>query len=178
MHDIDRISGVETTRELPAIVTNGWAAAEALSLILVAIVFLPNGSYRSGGSVVHINALTAAFGDYGSLEFGLVVVVALLTILQRVRHWRKPRRSAWGFIVVYAGVLGELLPDSWSRNTISVLKGARYQSVDVKLQYGFWLNLALVAGILIISSVVLWREPRPARDVAHRRTNTSSNVAS
>lgn len=169
MHDLDERSAVETTVESTAVVKYGLVAVEVLSLIIVAVVFLPNGSYRSGNSVVYINALTPPFGDYGMAEVSIVGVVILLTIAARVMHLRVPRRSAWALLATYAGVFGWILPDSWTRNTIVVSKGLGSRVIGVKLEIGFWLDLSLVATLLIIAAIVLWNEPRPGHPAGYRR---------
>jgi len=151
---------VDETPRVVAAVKYGRPAVFGLSWILAAVVFLPNGSYSSGSSVVHLNALSSPFVDYGGYEVGVVVVVALLTVIVLLRGWRLPRQSAWGFVFGYAGVLGFILPDLWTRNAISVLNNLKYHDFSVKLQYGFWLNLSLIATLLIISSVVLLNESR------------------
>jgi hypothetical protein len=176
MQDLDRASAVGTEVRLSAVVKYGGIAVVGLSLILVAVVFLPNGSYWSDNSVVHINALSSPFDDYGGTEVGVVIVVALLTFLTWVRHWRGVRKSVWGAVFVCAGLLGTLLPDLWTRNTISISKGVGHQVIGVKLQYGFWLNLSLVATLFIISSVVLWNEPRPNRQAGYSNAKTPRNI--
>ena len=163
MHDLDRASTVGVEVRQSAVVRYGRSAVIALALILVAVDFLPNGSYQSGGSIVRINAMSSPFVDYGGTEIGVVIVVAFLALLAWASHWRGVPWSAWGSVAVVAGLLGTLLPDLWTRNTISVLKGLGHQVLSVKLQYGFWLNLSLVLTILLVSSFVLWNEPRLIR---------------
>ena len=113
-----------------------------------------------GRSVMRINALSSPFSDYGVVEIGVVIIVILLTLLTRDEQWRGGRTSAWGSVFFCAGLLGALLPDLWMRNTISVSHGVEHQIIAVTLQYGFWINLSLVVTLLIISSIVLWNEPR------------------
>ncbi len=177
MQGLDRVSAVGTEVRLSAVVRYGRIAVVTLGLILVAVDFLPNGSYWTGGSVVHINALSSPFGDYGVTEVCIVAVVAVLTFLTWAWHRRRARKSAWGSVFVCAGLLGILLPDLWTRNTISVSKGAGYHVIGVKLQYGFWLNLSLVAILFIISSAVLWNEPRTSRQAGYPSADAPSNIS-
>jgi di/tricarboxylate transporter len=177
MQDLDRDHAVGVEMRLSAVVKYGRIAVVALGFILVAVVFLPNGSYWSGSSVAHINALSSPFVDYGGTEIGVVVVVAFLALIVWARRWRTVRTSAWGSVFVCAGLLGTLLPDSWTRNTISVSKGVRHQVIGVRLQYGFWLNLSLVATLFVISSIVLWNETRLGSQTSLRRIDIPSKIS-
>ncbi len=177
MHHVNQPSPVGTELRPFALVTYGRIAIVALGLTLGTIVFLPNGSYISGRSVVRINALSSPFSDYGVVEISVVVVVVLLTLLTWARQSRGGRISAWGSVFVCAGLLGILLPDMWQRNIISVPQGVGYKDIAVKLQYGFWMNLTLVATVLVISSIVLWNELPLNRQTRHRYTDTPNYIS-
>ncbi len=155
----------------------GRIAIVALGLTLSTIVFLPNGSYIWGRSVVRINALSSPFSDYGIVEVSVVVVMVMLTLLTWARQSRGGRISAWGSVYVCAGLLGILLPDMWQRNIISLPQGGGYKDIAVKLQYGFWMNLTLVATALVISSIVLWNEPRPDHPIRHRYIGVPNHIS-
>ena len=177
MDHLNQDSAFGTELRPSAVVKYGRIAVVTLGLTLGAVTFLPNGSYMSGRSVMRINALSSPFSDYGVVEIGIVVVVILLTLLTWARQWREVRKSAWGSVFICAGLLGTLLPDLWRHNTISVSQGVGHQFVAVTLQYGFWINLSLVVTLLIISSIVLWNEPRPNRQAGYRNTDAPNYIS-
>ncbi len=155
----------------------GQIAMVTLDLVLGAVTFLPNGSYISGRSVTRINALSSPFSDYGVVEIGIVIIVILLTLLTRDKQWRGGRTSTWGSVFVCAGLLGTLLPDLWMPNTISVSPGAEHHIITVTLQYGFWINLSLVVTLSLISSIVLWNEPRSNPQTGFQGIDASNCVS-
>jgi hypothetical protein len=137
----------------------GHSVTISLVVVLAASVFLPNGSYRSGGAVVSINALAAPFKDYGSSELGVgVIAVLIFGVLLFTR--RRPQRSEYGTVLVYAGILGLILPDLWLRNSMTVTEGTRSRTVDVTFEYGYWINFSIVVVLLSVSSFFLWNERR------------------
>lgn len=138
-------------------VNYGRAVTISLIVVLAASVFLPNGSYRLGGAVVSINALAAPFKDYGTSELGVgVIAVLIIGVLWFTR--RRHQKSEYGTMFAYAGILGLILPDLWLRNTMTVTDGTRSRTVDVKFEYGYWLNISIVVVLLAVSSFVLWNE--------------------
>lgn len=160
MQHLEPTSDFDITSKSSGVVKYGWTAIGVMELILIAVIFLPNGAYVLGRSSININSLSSPFVDYGSVEVTVATVAVALLILARVRHWKEARRSAWVLVLTFAGVLGSLLPDAWSRNTLSILKGDVRETVGIHLQYGFWLNLALVAAILTLSMKMLCSTPR------------------
>jgi hypothetical protein len=71
----------------------------------------------------------------------------------------KPPRFPGRFtVVVYAGILGLILPDLWLRNTTTVTTGAHARTFGVGFEYGFWANLALVLALLTVSSLLTLQE--------------------
>ncbi len=139
--------------------TYGRALTLCAILLLAASVFLPNGSYKGAGGLVSINALSAPFFDYGITELGVGVVAVLSVAAVWVRR-RRPHQSALGTFIVFAGVLGLLLPDLWLRTTLTLTAGATSRTVPVTLALGFWLNLSTVLVIVLISSVAMLSQPR------------------
>ena len=142
----------------------------------MAVVFLPNGAYASGRSTIHVNALSSPFSDYGFSEVVLTALMFALPTLERVRRRRGLGPSPWALVFVVAGVLGSLLPDSWLQNTISIVRDGTRETIAVQLQYGYWLNLALVAAILAISVALLWRDPHVTRRASLQRSGQSAAV--
>lgn len=177
MHHVNRASPVGTEFRPSAVVKYGRIAIITLGLTLGVVTFLPNGSYMSGRSVMRINALSSPFSDYGVVEISIVVVVILLTLLTWARQWREVRKSAWGSVFICAGLLGTLLPDLWRRNTVFVSQDVGHQAIAVTLQYGFWINLSLVVTLLIISSIVLWNEPRLNRQARYGNTDAPNYIS-
>jgi len=138
-------------------VNYGRALTLGLSVALALGVFLPNGSYRIGRDVVLLNALSAPFNDYGSSELGVGVIVLLVMGALWATRWR-PKQSELGTVIAYAGILGLILPDLWLRNATTVTNGTHARTLNVRFEYGFWVNLSAVVVLLSASSILLLQE--------------------
>ncbi|MHB8380075.1 MAG: hypothetical protein ACYDB2_09215 [Acidimicrobiales bacterium] len=142
-----------------SVVHYGRTVTLSLSVVLAATVSLPNGSYRLGRTLVSVDALSPPFSDYGSSELAIgVVVVLVIGGLWATR--RRPKQSDFGTVVVYAGILGLILPDLWLRNTLTLSAGAASRTVGVQVAYGYWLNLSIVLAVVAVSAFVVWNERR------------------
>lgn len=129
----------------------GRLTVVGLCVALIASVFLRMGEYHFAHHLIRVNGLSSTFGDFGvaQLTFGAIVLIEQLAFARS-----RVRPMGYALTVFSMGLVGFVLPDIWTRNIVTVLRGTVETNVSVRLVAGFWFNLVLVV-LVCVSSFVL-----------------------
>lgn len=101
-----------------------------LCVVLVTTVFLPIGEYHIAHHLIRVDALSSIFGDFGVAQ----LTVGALVLIEQVASARsRARHMGYALTAFSMGLVGFVLPDIWTRNIVTVLRGTVETNVPVRL---------------------------------------------